>query len=121
MEQYEYMAIPLANLPDTIIKQYNLLELKYSNNVYVEICKGMYGLLQASHIANDKLIPILKAAGYHQAEHTPGLFTHEWHPIAFSLVVDDFGIKYIGKEHAQHLLSTLEEHDTISQDWTGST
>jgi len=81
----------------------------------------MYGLLQAGQIANDKLIPILKAAGYHQAEHTPGLFTHEWHPVAFSLVVDDFGIKYIGKEHAQHLLTMLEEHYTISQDWTRST
>jgi len=121
MECYEYMAIPMADLLDTIIEQYNLRELEHNGNVYVEIRKGMYGLPQAGRIANDKLIPILKAAGYHQAEHTPGLFTHEWRPIAFTLVVDDFGIKYIRKEHAQHLLSTLEEHYTISQDWTGTT
>jgi len=67
----------------------------------------MYGLPQAGCITNDKLIPILEAAGYHQTEHTPGLFTHETRPVAFSLVVDNFGIKYIGKENAEHLLATL--------------
>jgi len=36
-------------------------------------------------------------------------------------VADDFGIKYVGREHAEHLLATLEEHYTISMDWTGST
>jgi len=89
--------------------------------VYIEICKGMYGLPQAGQIANDKLIPILATTGYHQTEHTPGLFTHEMHPMAFSLVVDDFGIKYVGKENAEHLLATLREHYTISVDWTRST
>jgi len=121
MERYEYMAILLADIPETIIQQYNLLEKAHNGVVYVEIRKGMYGLPQAGRIANDKLVPILAKAGYHQAEHTPGLFTHEWRPIAFSLVVDDFGIKYVGKEHAEHLLETLREHYTISIDWTGST
>ncbi len=120
MERYKYMAIPLADIPETIIIQYNLLEKAHNGIVYVEIRKGMYGLPQAGHIANDKLVPILKKAGYHQAEHTPRLFTHEWRPIAFSLVVDDFGIKYVGKEHADHLLATLHKHYTISVDWTGS-
>jgi len=120
MERYKYMAIPLADIPETIIKQYNLLEKAHNGVVYVEIQKGMYGLPQAGRIANDKLLPILESAGYHQAEHTPGMFTHEWRPIAFSLVVDDFGIKYVGKEHADHLLDTLREHYTISVDWTGS-
>jgi len=100
----------LADLPNTIIEQYNLQELEHNGSIYIEMQKGMYGLPQASQIANNKLIPILKAAGYHQAEHTPGLFTHKWRHVAFSLVVDDFGIKYIRKEHVQHLLSMLEEH-----------
>jgi len=121
MECYEYMAIPMANISQTIIEQYNLHDIAVSGIVYVKIRKGMYGLPQAGHIANDQLIPILAAAGYHQAEHTPGLFTHEWRPITFSLVVDDFGIKYVGKEHADHLIKVLEEKYTISQDWTGST
>jgi len=45
---------------------------------------------------------------------------HKWQLIAFTLVVDDFGIKYVGREHAEHLMSTLKEHYTISQ-WTETT
>ncbi len=42
----------------------------------------------------------LKEHGYFPSKTTPGLWTHEWHPIAFTLVVDDFGVKYVGEEHA---------------------
>ena len=35
-------------------------------------------------------------------------------------MVDDFGIKYVGKEHAQHLIDTLEAADyKITIDWEG--
>jgi len=34
--------------------------------------------------------------------------------------VDDFGVKYIGKEHAQHLKNTLEQHYKLTCDWTGT-
>jgi hypothetical protein len=33
--------------------------------------------------------------------------------------VDDFGVKYIGKSHADHLIKTLMEHYKISSDWAG--
>ncbi len=46
------------------------------------------------------------AAGYSQSKLTPGYWKHEWHPISFILVIDDFGIKYIGKEHVMHLIKT---------------
>jgi hypothetical protein len=41
-------------------------------------------------------------------------------PITFSLVVDDFGITYVGQEHAEHLKASIEKHYQISCDWTGS-
>jgi hypothetical protein len=44
----------------------------------------------------------------------PGLRTHDWHPITFSLIVDDFGVKYIGEEHAQHLLQMVQKYYTCS-------
>ena len=40
-------------------------------------------------------------------------------PISFTLVVDDFGIKYMGKEHADHLLSALTDHYKIENNWEG--
>ena len=34
--------------------------------------------------------------------------------------MDGFGVKYVGKEHADHLIKTLETHyDNISVDWEG--
>ena len=41
-------------------------------------------------------------------------------PIQFTLVVDDFGVKNVGKEHVLHLQQTLEEHYKVTKDWTGS-
>ena len=37
----------------------------------------------------------------------------------FFLTVDDLGIKYVGKQHAQHLLTTLPEHYMVTTDWEG--
>jgi hypothetical protein len=34
--------------------------------------------------------------------------------------VDDFGIKYVGSEHAEHLMASIKKNHEISSDWTGS-
>ena len=34
--------------------------------------------------------------------------------------VDDFGIKYVGREHVDHLSSILSDHYKCSLDWTGT-
>jgi hypothetical protein len=36
--------------------------------------------------------------------------------ISFTLVVDDFGVKYVGKEHAMHLITILKQSYEISED-----
>jgi hypothetical protein len=46
--------------------------------------------------------------GYTPTANTPGPFTHMTCPIAFSLVVDDFGVKYVGRKHAEHIVATLQ-------------
>jgi hypothetical protein len=72
----------------------------------------MYGLPQAGIIAQELLAKRLKEHGFTQSKTTPGLLTHEWCPIAFSLIVDSFGVKYIGEEHAQHLLQMVQKYYT---------
>ena len=47
---------------------------------------------------------------------TPGIWTHEWRPICFSLVVDDYGVKYVDEEHVVHLVSVLKETYEIEVD-----
>ncbi len=67
----------------------------------------MYGLPQAGILAKKLLEEHLQKHGYYELTHTPGLFTHKSRLIWFILVVDDFGVKYVGKEHADHLMSVL--------------
>ena len=57
----------------------------------------MYGSPQAGMIAQEFLEDRLEKYGYIQSKHTPGLWTHKWRPVAFSLIVDDFGVKYVEK------------------------
>ena len=40
--------------------------------------------------------------------------------IQFTLVVDDFGVKYKCKEGAKHLMKVLQEHYTVKADWTST-
>jgi hypothetical protein len=75
--------------------------------VNVEIRRGMYGLPQAGRIAYDYLKDLLAPHGYAPCELTPGLWKHKTRPIAFSLVVDDFGVKYVNKADVDYLLSAL--------------
>ena len=72
-----------------------------------EVRRGMYGLPQAGIIAQNLLTKRLHKAGYSQSKVTPGYWRHSWRPISFSLVVDDFGVKYINKEDVEHLISVL--------------
>jgi hypothetical protein len=40
-------------------------------------------------------------------------------PISFTLVVNDFGVKYVGKEHATHLIDCIKEKYGVTEDWMG--
>ena len=87
--------------------------------VYVEINQGVYGIPQAGLIAQQLLEKRLNKKDYHQSEITPGLWKHTWRPICFSLCVNDFGVKYVGKHHAENFMLVLRESHKISHDWKG--
>jgi hypothetical protein len=117
--QYEYMRIPISAIPDIIMEQYQLTSLVHNGFVMVEISKRRYGLPQAGLITNERLVKHLATYGFHPTKHTHDLFTHEIRPGSFCLVVDDFGVKYVGKEHAQHLVDALESLYDITTEWPG--
>ena len=48
-----------------------------------------------------------------------GLWTYHIKPIQIFLVVDDFGIKYMEKEHIEHLKQILEQIYKIMSDFGG--
>ena len=120
LDRFEYMKMHLRNIPQEIIGQYKLTNLVAPNGyVYIEIRRAMYGLKQSGFIANKQLKEVFGKAGYYASKHTPGLFLHNMRPINFTLVVDDFGVKYTNNNDALHLVNTLRANYPIKEDWLG--
>jgi hypothetical protein len=120
LPRFEYMKMLLSRFPEEIVKKYNLNALAFDGWVYIEIRKGMYGLKQAGLLANQLLQTRLAPFGYYPARHTPGLWLHKTQPISFSLVVDDFAVKYVGKKHADHLRNTLLKTYELTTYWAAT-
>jgi hypothetical protein len=112
LPRFEYMKMQL--------QRYNLSALAVDGWVCIEIRKGMYGLKQAGLLANQLLQTHLAPFGYYPAWHTPGLWLHKTRPISFTLVVDDFAVKYVGKQHAEHLRNALLQTYELATDWTAT-
>ena len=85
--------------------------------VYCEIQLGMYGLKQERILAYKLIKERLGPAGYYPINKSKGLWKHKTRPTIFALCVDDFGIKYFGKDYADHLVNALSTHYDISVDW----
>jgi hypothetical protein len=107
LPRFEYMKMLISRFPEEIIQKYNLNSLAVDGWVYIEIRKGMYGLKQAGLLANQLFQTHLAPFGYYPARHTPGLWLHKTRPISFTLVVNDFTVKYVGRQHAEHLRNDL--------------
>ena len=111
----------LELFPPDIIEEYGLRDkVDTDGNVFCEVQCGMYGLPQAGIIAQDLLTKRFQKAGYCQRKITPGYWQHNWRPISFTLVVDDFGVKYINKDNVEHLMSVLQQDYEIDTDWDGT-
>jgi hypothetical protein len=120
LKRYEYMTVMMASHSQEVIDKYGLNDLKFDGKVYIEIQKGVYGLPQAGILANELLQRRVVQDGYRPTSHKHGLWMHDRRQIALSLVIDDFGIIYVGQEHVEHLKVSNEKHYQISCDWAGS-
>lgn len=105
----EYMFLPADLIPSSFFHHYQLHKHLHHNKIYIQVTKGMYGLPQAGRLAYDQLQKHIHYYGYQPIPHTTGLWKHKTLPIQFTLVVDDFGIKYNGIEHLHHLHSALKD------------
>ena len=45
---------------------------------------------------------------------------HTSQPISFTLVVDDFGVKYTQQEDIAHMIGCIKEKYQLTKDWTGN-
>ena len=120
LQQYEYVCMALADIPDKIFQQYNIRDLATNGWVYIEMCKGMPGLKQAGKITNNWLITHLSKYSYSIYARTLALWRHTTRPVTFTLFVDDFVIKYKVQQHVEHLLDALQDMYMIMVDWKGT-
>ena len=120
LPESQYMRIHLKHIPrDTQIK-YGLDKLVINNYVIMRIDRSIYGLKEAGKLSQDQLISHLAKHGYQQATNTPCLFYHTSNGIKFTLVVDDFLVKYNEQTHANHLIKALEEIYTVTTDFSNT-
>ena len=103
------MRMHISKIPPEIIDEYNLLPKVCDGYVCFCIKKAIYGLKQSGALAAKMLAKILNKRGYYQATHTKGLWLHKTKNILFTLVIDNFRLKYICRENAEELISLLEE------------
>ncbi len=113
------MKIPIVLFPDWIIKQYDLQRHVCNGFINLEMRQAVWGLPQVGILANKLLRWHLLPHGYFQCPNTPGLWKHKTRPIAFKLVINDFGVKYVGKEHVDHLIACIRGKYQLTEDWTG--
>jgi hypothetical protein len=120
LKRPEYMRVRRDQMPSEIIDKYQLEPYFTNDTVIIEINKALYGLPQApGKIAQDSLVELLRAHGYTQCENTPCIFRHAIRTTTFSLVVDDYGVKYNNKEDAEHLIAALQTKNAIKINWNG--
>ena len=101
LKRPEYIRIQIRDIPNEIIKEYKLKDKTDAKGaVYFDANCSMYGLPQSGLIANALLEKGLRKRSYQQRKLLPGLWKHEWRPVQFALVVNNFGLKYVGEKHA---------------------
>jgi hypothetical protein len=120
LDQYEYMKMPISLFPPWIVTQYNLLNKVLGGYIYLQISKAIWGLPQAGILANKLLQKHLAPHGYYECKNTQGLWKHTSQPISFTLIVDNFGVKYERKEVIDHLIKALKTKYSLIKDWTGN-
>jgi hypothetical protein len=117
LHRAKFIRIKLSNIPNEVIIEYKLREKATKNgSIYIRTKCSMYGLPQAGLLTNKLLKKCINKHGYRQSKLVPELWKPDTRPIQFTLVVNNFGIKYIGEEHAQHFKNALKEHCKLTCD-----
>ena len=107
MEDPEYVRIKLTDIPQEFIDEYNLTKFERAGWIYFTTICSCYGLKQSVKLSNDLLRTRMEDEDYYKTVTIPGLWRHKWQLIQFVLVVDDFGVEYVGKERALQLPQNL--------------
>jgi hypothetical protein len=122
MRSWECMGLKITDIPDKVIKHYNLKSLVTQEvYIYSEITKGMYGLPQSGIIAQELPEKRLAEYGYHQSKIINSLWKHKTRPIYFCLVVDNFAVKYVNQDNVDHVIKAVRKYYPMTGDKEATT
>jgi hypothetical protein len=82
--------------------------------------KAVWGLPQVGILANKRLWRKLAPLGYYESVNTPGLWYHESWLISFTLIVNNYGVKYASQDNVDHLISSIKKTYMLTKDWMGN-
>ena len=120
LQEYQYMQFNISMVPQEMIDHYDLQSKVTGDGwLYWKKRKAIYGLKESEKLANIEPQTVLASEGYKPCHFTHGLYKQEKRNISFSLVVDDFGVRYIDKQDADHLITTLQKKYPIKMKWVG--
>ena len=114
----EFLRIPLKFIPPCVLDKHHLRQFISGSSVLFSVHRGKYGLPKSSFLAQLQLVTHLRLHSYHQTA-TPCLLRHISNG-AFTLVIDDFLVKYPDKPSADHLHRTLSMLYETKIDWSTS-
>lgn len=120
----EFMRIATKTISSNIIDNFNLaayIQKDKTDSILFQIDKCLWGLPQAGLLSKQRLIKHLATHGYTQPNlSVPCYFQHTTNSLSFTLVVDDFGVKYSKKADVEHLLNCIHQLYKTTEDWNGS-
>jgi hypothetical protein len=120
LEYFKYMKTPFCCFQHGQLNSTNSKKMALDGWVYIEIRRTVWVLLQAGILANKCLCHKLTPFGYYESTNTPGLWCHESKPITFTLVVNNFGVKFVNKADVDHLISSIKQMYNLMEDWMGN-
>jgi len=119
LPQPEWITVPVKDVPYSLLQEHNLTQFIVDDHILCRVDGTMYGHPFAGRGANTDLVAHLAKHDFLQDPNIPCLFIHSTRPISFTLVVDDFGVKYTDLDDIHYLIHILEEKYDVHSDLTG--
>jgi len=119
LDQPEYVSIAVKDIPAETMIEFDLHKYAAHDHVLFQVDGTMYGHPVAGRVANADLVTHLRQHDYIQDPNIPSFFKHKTNLVSFTLVVDDFGIKYTGMDTLDDLIRVLRLKYEIKIDLTG--
>ena len=120
MAEAEYMMVRRDQVPPEFQSRWTDPRYWKDDKILMKVVKTIYGLPQSGLLSQQRLVKHLAMHGYHRTPSNECLFSNVDRTVQFTLVVDDFGIKYTDVAQRDHLLSVLRMQYDITTDMTGS-